>query len=132
MTLQVEIKKRDNFLYAVLSGDFNLGQIKDIFKEILEENYRHNLSRILIDARKMTGSISTMARYNMATWAVLHMRSLVKVAWLGRRDQMYKDRFAENVAINRGARVKVTTDMEEAFQWLNACSDSADKIPMEK
>lgn len=43
---------------------------------------------------------------------------IAKLAMLNRPDVILPDNFVENVAVNRGANVKVFTDLENAVRWL--------------
>jgi hypothetical protein len=43
---------------------------------------------------------------------------ILKIALVGREDQMFTDNFVENVAINRGINLKIFTDVDEAVIWL--------------
>jgi hypothetical protein len=40
------------------------------------------------------------------------------VAYVGDEPLIDPARFGETVAVNRGALIKVTTDLNEAFAWL--------------
>jgi SOS response regulatory protein OraA/RecX len=42
----------------------------------------------------------------------------VQVAVYGRRPLIDPERFAETVAVNRGAKVKVSEQLDEALAWL--------------
>ena len=84
-----------------------------------------NISKILFDAYKVKGKITTMDRYDLAEYAaieainfILKGLSKLSVAFYGVEPIIDPERFGELVAKNRGLNVKVTTDKNEALQFL--------------
>ena len=117
-TMQIEIEPQSDHLHVVVSGSFNHAQLADAVKDIFAASYRHNLRKILIDSRTLEGKISVKARYDAGRIAAELQRQTVRLAIVASEDQVWPDRFLENVANNRGVRTKVTTDMAEALEWL--------------
>jgi len=116
--MRVEIVPQPGHLCAIVSGKFDREQIPDVLKEIFDASSRHGLRKILIDARTIEGEISLMARYDLGRIAAELQREPVRLAIVASEKQVWPERFAENVANNRGLPTKVTTDMAEALAWL--------------
>jgi len=117
--MRIEIEPRPDHLLAVASGSFDHAQLADVLKDIFTASSRHGLRKILIDARTLEGEISLMARYDLGRIAAELQREPVRIAVVASEDQIWPDRFGENVANNRGVMAKVTTDIAEALKWLH-------------
>jgi len=70
----------------------------------------------------MTGQMSVIDRFDVAEYGARTIHERIKVAVLGREDQILPDRFFEQVAVNRGLRLKLFTDADEAADWLQESS----------
>ena len=125
MPMRTEIEPRLDHLLAIASGSFDHAQLEDTLKGIFAASSRHGLRKILIDTRTLEGEVSLMARYDLGRIAAELQREPVRIALVGVEAQLWPDRFAENVANNRGVRAKVTTDRAEALAWLH--EDAANK-----
>ena len=119
MTMHIEIDPRPDHLYAVVSGTFSHAQLPVALKDIFDASARYRLFKILIDSRTLEGEISLLARYDLGRIAAELQQEPVRLAVLARDDQVWPDRFGENVANNRGVRAKVTTDMAQALAFLH-------------
>ena len=83
-------------------------------------------SRVLIDASGVTGAPTQDERYMLGLFVAAEQRILaaqtppreVQVAVFAHRPLVDPDRFAETVAVNRGAKVKVSERLDEALAWL--------------
>jgi hypothetical protein len=113
-----DIECRDDHLYVTSSGLFNHRSLPEMMKEIFVAGAKYKQRKILLDIRPLQGEISLLARYEFGTIMADLQRDPIEIAVLGRNDQIWPDRFAENVANNRGVRTKVITDMAEAAEWL--------------
>ena len=119
MVMQVEIDPQTDHLLTVVSGSFDHAKLAAMLKDIFAASSCHGLRRILIDIRTLEGDLSVMARYDFGRIAAELQREPVRIAVLGTEAQLWPDRFAENVANNRGVQTKVSTDLVEALAWLN-------------
>ena len=120
MPLDIEIEIQADVVCAKVSGAFDLDNAKTLFQKILQTAHKQCLNKILIDARSITGNISTMARFDFATFMSELFPIGIKIAIVGSTEVVWSDRFLENVANNRGVNTKVTTDITEAMDWLKA------------
>jgi hypothetical protein len=125
MLMHIEIEPQPAHLHAVVRGTFDHTQLADMLKDIFAASSRLGLRKILIDSRTLEGEISLMARYDLGRIAAELQREPIRLAFVVSEDQIWPDRFGENVANNRGVRTKVSTDMAEALEWLHP--DAASK-----
>jgi hypothetical protein len=80
------------------------------------------VTRVLIDCRELAVPRDTLTRFSMGEYIAEFWRPPVKVAALA-GEAMVNDKFAEIVAVNRGAWFAVFLDEESAMQWLMQESD---------
>jgi hypothetical protein len=127
----LSIQPRHAYLYAGVSGRFELSQAKEIFKRILEACVETGLSRALVDGRELTTGAAVMELFELAMFIADQQRQLLasgrlqetRVAYLGAPNSLDPQRFGETVARNRGAILKVSENLEEAMQWLSVGGD---------
>ena len=120
---ETEIKSEGNILIINVRGSYSLSKAKDLFKLAIDTALQENKRNILIDVSHIKGSVSFIDRYDyssfLAQYKLEHAATKVdKIAVTGHEPIVHKERFGELVAINRGANVKVFTEVEEAFKWI--------------
>jgi len=118
MPLTFHIDQREGYLHVEVSGTFDLEQAKKSFRTFFDAAHAHSLSKILIDCRKMEGSPQDLGRYQLAEAIAAQAGGSFRLVFLRKVKEPISDRFYETVAFNRGVNLKVTTDPEEAFKWL--------------
>jgi hypothetical protein len=125
MTLTVDIEPRPHYLYAAVSGEFSLTAAQAVYDQVVHAALPLAQARILIDARYVTGKPSQEERYALGLFVATEQRLMAgkssfepQVAVLGRQPLVDPNRFGETVAVNRGAKVKVSERLEEALHWL--------------
>jgi len=116
--MRIELESRPDHLYALATGSFDHAQLEGILKDIFAESSRQGLRKILIDIRTLEGNISVLARHDAGEMVAKFQREPVRLTIVGTKNQIWPDRFMENVANNRGVTTKVTIDMAEALEWL--------------
>jgi hypothetical protein len=118
MPQHIHIELRKGYLHVDVSGEFNLAKAKEFIHQIMRASHQHSVWKIFIDIRKIEGPIPNMARFELARLLAAGLTTSIRLAVLESAGQVPDDKFFENVAVNRGAMVKVTTDLEEAVEWL--------------
>lgn len=126
MTLTVDIEPRKHYLRATVSGVYNLRAAQDVYDQAVKTALANGQSRVLIDASGVTGVPTQDERYMLGLFVAAEQRILaarapevtVQVAVFGHRPLIDPDRFAETVAVNRGAKLKVSERLDEALAWL--------------
>jgi len=126
MTLSVELQTRKHYLRAIVSGPYSLRTAQDAYDQIVKAAVEQGRTRILIDASGVTGAPTQDERYMLGLFVAAEQRILaarnppidVQLAVYGRQPLIDPNRFGETVAINRGGKVKVSEQLEEALAWL--------------
>ena len=125
-SLVMRTKPKREYLAILVSGVFELDQANRLTPKMLAACAANGVSKLLIDARGVRGSLSIGDRFIYAeTFARLYKERRVagtikhvQIALVGSRDIVDPQRFGEKVATSRGLHVKVMTDIKEAFSWL--------------
>jgi hypothetical protein len=127
MKRNIPFEVRNNYLYVKAIGEFDPSAARDFISKFVEEAKNHNLNKALCDLTPLTGfdetDISFMTRFDLADFIAKSMPSGFKLAILGTPQQLSED-IGETVMSNRGAWVKVTSDLQEALEWLGVVSDN--------
>ncbi len=123
--LEVRTEVRPGYLNVILEGEFRMEEVQRVGKRIFDFCYQANLVHVLIDARKVTGRLSLLAKIELADSMVeSQMEYIIKGAPRLRIAHVLPDgmaeapKFGETLAANRGAIIFVTTSTDEALRWL--------------
>ena len=114
----LEIEVKNGIVRTSVSGAFSIDNAKTFFQQILRRARQEEADRILIDARGITTEIPAMGRFEFGSHMAEQRPRLFKIAFVGREDVVWPDRFLGTVSINRGMNAKVVTEIEEALNWL--------------
>lgn len=121
MGYNLQVEKRDDYLYFYVTGRDSLEVSKAFWREIIETTIKLRYNRILVD-EDMDGSVPIGDVYEVITsnLVIPEVRSF-KFAFVDRRLEQSKENiFGETVAKNRGIDARVFTDIEEAKQWIRS------------
>jgi hypothetical protein len=123
--LEIITEKRNDHIYAYVHGHFSLTQAQIVLTKSLDTLIEKSFSKLLIDISSMDGNISTIQRFLFAEFCAINVYKYrekglnnLKIAIFGQEPMIDSAKFGETVAINRGANVKVTTDINVALQFL--------------
>jgi hypothetical protein len=89
---------------------------QNLFQPLVDACATHKCDKALIDARDLQVNMDTLEMFQAGEDVVSVTSKGLRTAILAREDML--DRFFEDVAVNRGAIVKVFTDLETARDWL--------------
>jgi hypothetical protein len=110
---------KGNYLYLIISGDYDATDFLSYPKIIREECEEKKIFYVLLNGLLVNGTnISTMERFFLGEEIARVLRSDIKLAVVWPKEHI--DKFAETVAINRGGNIFVVDDMEKAKEWLLA------------
>ena len=115
-----------DLLRVQATGEFSLEEAKRTFLEIMEGLALQGTKRVLIDGRTITGDPETIERFYYGEFAaqtvvryeVRGVSPATPFAYVLREPVLDPEKFGETVAVNRGMRVKVFDNPEEALEWL--------------
>jgi hypothetical protein len=131
MTLTVDIESRKNYLFATVSGAFSVRGAQNAYDRAVKAALPLGLDRILFDASAVTGKPSQDERYALGVFIATEQRLLaaktppciLQVAVYGHQPLLGPNRFGETVALNRGAKVKVSERLDETLAWLGVTAE---------
>lgn len=125
MSYKLEIFSDSNYLKVLLKGVFPRIDSEVIIKSIRESLEKHEKSRLLIDLRQMTTSISVLADYQAAEYFYQEkFTQIEKIAVIDREEYRLSNDFFETTAFNRGLKFKFFyEDESDAIAWLNEEND---------
>ena len=115
-----EFRVEDNVMHVRLSGTFpnsRLALKENLFQPLIEACRKDNCPTAIVDARELQVDFDTTALFRAGVDAASLNRFGLCVALVARTDMI--DPFFDDVAHNRGARVKVFTDVDSAKTWVN-------------
>jgi hypothetical protein len=124
MTLRLE--PRDTYLLAEMSGDYDARVTAALTIQFLDACVSHLATRLLVDLRALSGTITTLERYNYFDFLArqVHERiadgrlTSLKFAFIVNPALVDPDRFGQTVANNRGLSLQGWTEREPAVRWL--------------
>ena len=123
MKIRYEVKKAADHTRVDAAGEFDVADARQVLAAAIEAALRHQHRKILVDCRQVTGTPSTLQRFEWAesvTRFYHRERSgvVIRMAIVGVEPLIDRDRFGQSIAQNRGLPVKITTKLEEALSWL--------------
>jgi hypothetical protein len=126
MSLSVDFEIHTHYLRVIVSGDYSLRGAQDIYDHAIKVAVAGGHTRLLLDASRVTGAPTQDERYMLGLFVAAEQRILasrtppheVQVAVYGHQPLIDPERFGETVAVNRGAKVKVSERLDEALSWL--------------
>ena len=111
----IEVSEDAGCVRLVVRGQFSRARFTQVLQRVIEETTAPRNPRALIDGRDVPLSLSTITRYEISVQVADSIGRGIRLALLLLE---VVDRFAETVARNRGATVRVFTDEAAALQWL--------------
>jgi len=127
VSIQLESIRYENYLEFIITGEFELEEAKRAFRELVRQWTAAQVPNVLIDVRAvvMPSVFSLEQRFAFAKYAAqtgidARARGLAanQAIFLCAEKQLDPRRFGMVVALNRGAKVRVTADPAEALAWL--------------
>ena len=125
MELQ-EVEPQPDYLKVVVSGSFDLHLAIGLTPRIFDACVAHRASKLLIDGRTVTGTMTITDRYiyadNFANQytarRIAGSFKRLQIAVVGSHEIVDPLRFGEKILTMRGMHAKVLTDFDRALTWL--------------
>jgi len=119
LSVHFQIEEMTGYLALRLTGTGAAEEIWRQYEFIAEFCKRDNNNKLLLDFTETHIKLSLADRYFLAESARVFARyKLIKVAFLGRPEQVDSQKFGEIVARNRWINARVFTTVEDAEEWL--------------
>jgi len=122
--LHFDIEPRAAYVYATVSGEFDLSSAQSGFRGMLQAAARYRQPRMLLDCTRVTGEMTVADRLAFGSFiADEQQRMLVQlpapqVAILAVPPIMDAGRFTQAVANNRGVKLRASDSLPELLSWL--------------
>jgi hypothetical protein len=122
--MNASYEAREGYLYVQATGEFTTSSALLILSKLIKMASDHSCNAILGDITQVTGlnaeqtSMTTLfdMGVNVANLMPRDFKLAVLVTW----EQLPDVLFGENVMMNRGTTVKVTTHLDDALKWLQS------------
>lgn len=123
MSIEVETRIEKDYLFFRFCGEYSIHEATRVFKFIIDTAVENIKSRILVDVFNLRGYITVIERFQMSEFLAMYAQEnalgkIYKMAFAGNEPLVDRGRFGETVAVNRGLRTKVFTDLDEALAWV--------------
>jgi hypothetical protein len=118
--MDVKTEPRSDYIYVRMSGDWQADvPIEGHPDAMARACSQANCQRLLVDVRELTGNMDTLVIFHRGEKiAKVFAFSSIQIAIVGTKERVHMLSFFENVIVNRGAVLRVFTDIDEATEWL--------------
>ena len=118
MTYQIEMSSAQDFVALTHYGEVPLSEMELGRAKAVELMREQSCQRLLVDVCGMTNTLSTVEHFEFTAANPRILPAGAKVAVLVRKDALPDALFAETVAVNRGVKMNMFTDKQQAVCWL--------------
>jgi len=124
----LEFEDRDGYLEARFLGAFAVARFNRQSEAASQACRERKLKKLLVDLLRLQGNLSTLERYEIASYAVRVSAGLM-VALLVVPAFLDPNKFGIMVAQNRGLIVDAFTERQKAIDWLQTDGTSRNRLP---
>lgn len=108
-------------LEVQIEGPVTETSIVHVFEQVRDEVARQVVKKVLIDLRQGSVSLTISDMHGLAKMIVQRFAGTIdKIAIVPRSEDIFHDKFLEPSLVNRGLPTLVTSDFEEAIDWLSS------------
>lgn len=123
MSYTLTTEEKSGYLHAVVSGRNSRENVQGYLQEVLRECLARRCGRVLIEERLEGPRLGPADVFDIAAeGAARGATTLPAIAYVDVNAQGALMKFAEDVAVNRGVRVRVFGTVAEAERWLRQLS----------
>jgi|SRR4026207_184307 hypothetical protein len=116
-------QNKGTYLFVEPSEPYSLHLILTMVQEIADHCQKEDLHKVLVDLTQMEGNPNILDRYTIGVEVARICGATIQGAAIAK--QSITNYMVENVAVNRGAKLKVVSTFEEAMKWLELKNRSA-------
>jgi len=121
MSITYQSKVEDGILIITTTGrDDNVNQVIEYGRSITQLAVNSGVIRILCDERNLEYAIGTLDIFVAAKKIAEEVPKLAYIAIVCQPRFLKDGKFWETVAVNRGLRVHIGTDIRRAEDWIKA------------
>ncbi len=123
MPIEVRQRYQDPLLHVTASGGFTLNSAKETLLHTLKAAKEHQATGVLVDCRLIESMGSDVDLFYYAKTVVAGLKVLdtrLRLAYVfDSEDPTGQRKFAEGIATDRGADVRVFDSIDQAQEWLS-------------
>jgi CheY-like chemotaxis protein len=120
---QLDFADRERFLEVRFEGLFTVDRFKHLIDAAFALCEKRKARRLLVDARELTGELTSIDRYDIGQHAAQGAKMLERAVMVAPPALIDTNKFGVRVARNRGLRSNVFADRQDAIEWLLAETD---------
>ena len=122
MDFSLEIEEDSGFLLALVAGVRTPQSVAAAAAQVVAECVKRQAACVLIDVRKMSGSLSTLESFEVVSKGFGERSGqrplMLKAAIIDLPESLERLRFFETAARNRGYNLRCFGDFDLAVEWL--------------
>ena len=119
MSYRATFLQEPSHLHARFTGSHSRENVLRFLEEAHDEGVRRKCSSLLLEIASTGTNLDSSSIYHVVSERSRHGTRFRRIAYVDTSDRNpERMKFAENVAINRGANVRLFRDLEEARAWI--------------
>jgi hypothetical protein len=122
------IEDRGAYISCNCAGQFNADEFIEILNQAIRHSIQKGIRACLINVSDVESApLDTFQRFAIGERIAatqLNYAEEVKIAVVGREPLIESRKFAETVALNRGAKGKAFHDLQQAISWIGSEEES--------
>ena len=121
MSFELSTEKKGDVLWVTATGARSLQTVLAMAKDILAACVENKVKKVLTDVRALEGRLGVLDGYEIVKKHFPKMKDpsvISQIAIVDLKEFSGSFKFFEDVAVNRGFRVRIFSDIEEAIDWL--------------
>ena len=118
VNFQIQIEQGSGYLVAKFIGAAEPSEVLRHFESIAEHCRRTRNNKLLIDMTRLDVKLTVTTRFLAGEKLEIFALHRIKVAIVGKPEQLDPGRFAMLVARNRFVNVEAFTDFQSSEEWL--------------
>ena len=118
VNFQIQVEQGSGYLAARFIGAAEPSEVLRHFESIAEHCRRTRNNKLLIDMTRLDVKLTVTTRFLAGEKLEIFALHRIKVAIVGKPEQLDPGRFAMLVARNRFVNVEAFTDFQSAEEWL--------------
>ena len=115
--IKIAFRDEDEYLWVSISGPWNVSVLEEYIIEIRQRLAKSGCKHVLIDAQELIHPRgASFDRYKVGEIIAREWGPYIKSAVITKSENI--SRYAEIIAVKRGAHFRVFSNMEAAKNWL--------------
>ena len=114
--MDMSFEDADGYLIVRIQGEWTSDTLGQAIQDTANLAKQRGLTRILADLHELAAPSTEFTRFQVGQQAVKYFGFHLKVAVVYTEE--FTNKFAENIAVNRGVNLRIFFNLDEAVSWL--------------